>query len=70
MSLRDGKLLCDWRKDCPNPVTHIGRKGYVYCKEDAANRRGAEPTRKLLVSERKQLESGKALASFDRKESS
>lgn len=25
------RLACDMRDTCTNPVTHISRKGYVYC---------------------------------------
>jgi len=66
MSLRHGKLYCDMRDGCLNPVTHIGERGWAYCATHAPWRRGYERTRRLLVSERKQLERGEPLASFER----
>lgn len=33
---------CDMVNGCPNPVTHIGEKGYVYCAEHVGRRRGIE----------------------------
>ena len=58
MSMRDGVLRCDWRKECTEKVTHIGAKGYVYCAKDVGNRRGTEHYRRLLAGERKTLEKG------------
>lgn len=33
--------------ECESPVTHIGEKGYVYCREHAERRRGREQTRAM-----------------------
>ena len=65
--VKAGKLACDMSHGCERPVTHIGEKGYVYCATHAPQRRGYERTRKLLVSERKALEAGGTLPSFERK---
>lgn len=59
-------VRCDWRRECTNPVTHIGEKGYAYCAADAPKRSGTERVRKMLVSELKALERGEQLASFSR----
>lgn len=63
------KLTCDgWCKGA-GVVTHIGSKGYAYCGPCAVERRqsGYERTRKMLARERKTLEAGGQLASYDRK---
>jgi len=57
-------LTCDMTKDCPERVTHIGEKGYVYCATHAPQRRGWERTRRLHALEIAQLEAGYPLASF------
>lgn len=64
MTMKDGALRCDWRRECTKPVTHIGEKGYVYCESDVSNRHGYERTRRLLVSEVEQLKRGEPLKSF------
>ncbi len=58
-------LTCDMVKDCPERVTHIGEKGYVYCAKHAPLRQGWERTRKLRAWEVKQLQEGKPLRSYD-----
>ena len=67
MQIANGEIRCDWRPDCCAEVTHIGEKGYVYCAGHVGNRRGVERCRKLLASERRALERGEKIASFDRK---
>lgn len=66
MSITNGVLQCDGWCDGKGTVTHIGTKGYAYCKPCAVQRRasGYESTRKLLVRERKRLESGQPLAKY------
>lgn len=59
--LSGGKLKCDMREGCKNPVTHIGEKGYVYCASHAPDRRGYENTRKLRPAEIKKLEAGETI---------
>ena len=58
---------CDMVSDCPNPVTHIGRKGYIYCQQHAFERRiyGTESTRRMAAWEIRVIEAGKALPSYD-----
>lgn len=60
-------LTCDMVKDCTEPVTHIGEKGWVYCASHAPWRQGYERTRKLRAWELKELQAGNTLASFDYK---
>lgn len=55
---------CDMRKDCLNPVTHIGEKGYVYCAEHAPDRRGIEAVRRMRVWELKVVLGGGQLTSY------
>lgn len=57
-------LACDMAKECPEPVTHIGEKGYVYCASHAPLRQGYERTRKLRAWEAKQLQAGNPLPSY------
>lgn len=67
MRLADGSLHCDMLDGCKAKVTHIGEKGYIYCSAHAPDRRGVERYRRLLVSERKALERGDTIPSFDRR---
>jgi len=55
---------CDMRRDCTNPVTHIGEKGYIYCAEHALCRKGFERVRRMYVWELKLIEAGKPLPSY------
>jgi hypothetical protein len=57
---------CDMTHDCIEKVTHIGSKGYVYCKAHAVSRRnsGYESTREMRAWELSLLESGKSLPSY------
>jgi hypothetical protein len=57
-------MKCDMNSDCDNRVTHIGEKGYVYCAEHAAHRRGVERCRKMRKWELVLIESGKPLPSY------
>jgi hypothetical protein len=52
------------KRDCTNPVTHIGEKGFVYCAEHAPCRKGWERCRKMRVWELKLLAEGKPLPSY------
>ena len=55
---------CDMKKECTNPVTHIGEKGYVYCAEHAPCRSGWERVRKMAGWERARIAAGKVLLSY------
>lgn len=55
---------CDMTKDCPNRVTHIGEKGYVYCAACAPLRRGQERTRRMRPWELRLLAAGHPLPSY------
>lgn len=55
---------CDMARDCTTPVTHIGEKGYVYCPEHAAQRRGWEGARRMVAWELDLLREGKPLPSY------
>ena len=55
---------CDMERDCSNPVTHIGEKGYVYCAEHVGCRRGIERCRRMRGWERARIAAGKPLLSY------
>jgi hypothetical protein len=64
-TLKDGKLLCDGKKDCQAPVTHIDNKGFVYCEPHGKWRKSTgTPCRKLTGPELKELEAGKPLKKY------
>lgn len=60
------KMTCEMEKDCVMAVTHIGEKGYIYCKKHAIERRqsGYERTRTMRVWEIKLILAGKPLPSY------
>lgn len=64
MSTVDGKLHCDMERDCAEPVTHIDRKGYVYCTAHGAQRKLYQPCRKLRPFELKRLQTGESLRRY------
>lgn len=49
---------CDMEKGCPEPVTHLDQKGYVYCTEHGLDRRRSQPCRKLRTFELNRLARG------------
>jgi len=57
---------CDMKRDCTNPVTHIGEKGYIYCATHAVSRRqsGYERTRRMRAWELEYIRVGKPLPSY------
>lgn len=60
------RISCDMVRDCPNPITHIGAKGYVYCTAHAGDRAGVERVRKMTPGEIKRVEEGQTI-SYTRK---
>ncbi len=52
---------CEMSDDCQRPVTHLDRKGYIYCTEHGLQRRRSQPCRKLQPWELRRLENGKPL---------
>lgn len=60
------RLKCDMAFSCPNEVTHIGAKGYIYCKGHGEDRRraGIERTRMLRPWELEWLRHGLQLPSY------
>ena len=67
MSHKNGTLACDgWCQDAPNPVTHLGSKGWVYCQPCAERRRasGYERARKMTDWELDAVQSGAPLHSY------
>lgn len=59
-------LQCEMSRTCEHPVTHIGSKGYIYCAQDAADRRfsGYESTRALTAWELEHLRNGRGILSY------
>lgn len=57
-------IRCEMRKDCVEPVTHIGAKGYVYCQEHARARQGWERCRKMAAWELRLIREGSPLPSY------
>ena len=58
------KLQCDARSNCPDVVTHIDEKGFIYCAKHGVDRRGYpggfhnRRCRKLRPHEVKRLQRG------------
>ena len=52
------KLQCEMEKDCRETVTHLDRKGYIYCTTHGIHRRFHQPCRKLRAHELRRLERG------------
>lgn len=57
-------LKCDMVEGCTAPITHIDRKGYVYCTAHGIDRRGTQPCRKLRAWELRRITSGRPLARY------
>ena len=60
-------LQCEMRKGCTSEVTHIGSKGYIYCKAHARERGGYESTRAMRVWELDLVKAGKQVPSYEYK---
>jgi hypothetical protein len=56
------QLCCDMTKDCPNPISHMGERGWLYCSQHAPLRAGFERCRKLRKWEVSRLESGHSIS--------
>ena len=55
---------CSMTNTCPNEITHIGEKGYIYCSAHAGPRREREACRLLRPFELDILKQGVALPSY------
>lgn len=64
MGYNADKLTCDMVKDCPEPVTYIDAKGYVYCTHHGRERQSYQRCRKLRPAELMRLETGDALKEY------
>jgi len=64
MALTPAVLRCDMADDCAAPVTHLDRKGYVYCAPHGIERRDYQPCRKMQPWEIRRLETGRPLSSY------
>lgn len=61
---KERELRCDMHANCAAPVTHIGRRGYLYCTAHATARQGWERCRKLTPPELATLRAGKPIARY------
>ena len=61
-------LTCDMARECAAVVTHIGEKGYLYCKDHAIQRRKyvGERCRLMRLWELKLAQAGEPLPSYQR----
>jgi hypothetical protein len=60
-------IRCDGKKDCANPVTHVGSKGYVYCESCAPARNDRyQRSRRMRNWELKVIACGERLESYTR----
>ena len=67
MSYREGKLVCDMKRDCNAAVAYIDEKGYAYCAPHGISRKQHCRCRKLRSYEVRRLERGDTvLRYFDR----
>lgn len=57
-------LKCEMKDQCPNAVTHIDVKGFIYCHDCAQVRKTYCRARKLTSKEVKQLQSGQPLTKY------
>jgi hypothetical protein len=58
-----GKLQCDMSKECREPVTHIGAKGWIYCTGHAQVRSETwERCRQMRPFEIRMIEGGKPIS--------
>lgn len=61
---KNGELRCDMRSTCTREITHLGEKGFIYCREHAKWRRDFERCRPLSPDELRQLQGGVPLSSY------
>jgi hypothetical protein len=56
-------LKCDMQKECNKLITHIDRKGYIYCTPHADRRKtgGMSGVRLLRPSELRRLAAGETI---------
>lgn len=59
------RLSCDMESECDKPVTHIDAKGFVYCTRHGIERKIYQRCRQLTSKEKRILETGKPLASYE-----
>ena len=55
-------LRCDMESTCEERVTHLDKKGYVYCARHGLMRRMSQPCRVLRKGEIRRLESGQQIS--------
>lgn len=55
-------LACDMESSCPDPVSHIDEKGFLYCKRHGKLRGLSMYCRGLRRWELRELEAGRAIS--------
>lgn len=61
-------MKCEMTEDCPQKVTHIDDKGYIYCARHGEIRKAYRRCRKLSPKELKTIEAGSPITSYDSQE--
>jgi hypothetical protein len=54
-------LICEMTHNCVSEVTHIDRKGYVYCRRHAEQRKMSVGCRLLKPAEIRKIENSEAI---------
>lgn len=60
----NNKPVCDMQAGCTAPITHLDKKGFIYCHEHGMERRDYQPCRKLRPHEIRRIESGKPIERY------
>jgi len=55
------KLTCDGERDCTAAVSHIDRKGWIYCTAHGRMMAAGRTVRKLTAAELAELEAGRPI---------
>ena len=55
---------CEMTSECNEAVTHMDKKGYIYCTTHGLERREYQPCRKLRPHEVNRLRKGRALTKY------
>lgn len=58
------QVKCAMLENCNNQVTHIDKKGFVYCQAHGVQRKAYIATRKLKPAELKRINENKTLKEY------
>lgn len=62
--MENKKLKCDMTKECPEEVTHIDEKGFLYCARHGYQRKNVMRCRKLRPAELKRILENQPIKKF------